>query len=372
MRRFVIAASVIAVVATVQGTASAQPAPAAGNLAFTGEWRSADGLIYLRGRVYHPRLRRFMQRDDVTGAVHAPMSTNRYTYVEGNPATWTDPSGHQAQKDADDRPFWETWRGLRDAVAGAITQTQQGMRNINPLAKHFPQWYGSEAADMAALARFGVNVEGDNFSDGGTIINSAIAITGVARGVVGGAVKGAGRAGSRVTRWFTSRTRRAIPGVHPDHLNLKRLPSRYRRHTLAEHADRFRKRHGITMDDPLDFIDHDAMHELRYPGNEIHFDDHDIDVFDRVRGFLSQQMSPKEAIDKAISVGTLDPADARRAAGEAVSVTAQIARENGISVAEAAARLNRGDNTLRIPWTISAGSMPPMTPARTSHGLPWP
>jgi RHS repeat-associated protein len=80
------------------GAAKAQSGQATGALGFTGEWRSADGTPYLRGRVYHPRLRRFIQRDIVAGSIATPMSGNRYAYVEGNPATWTDPSGLSAAK----------------------------------------------------------------------------------------------------------------------------------------------------------------------------------------------------------------------------------------------------------------------------------
>jgi RHS repeat-associated protein len=72
--------------------------PSTGRLGMAGEWHSADGTIYLRNRVYHPRMRRFLQRDAVLGSSSVPMSLNRYTYVEGNPATWTDPTGRQAQK----------------------------------------------------------------------------------------------------------------------------------------------------------------------------------------------------------------------------------------------------------------------------------
>lgn len=62
-------------------------------LGYTGEWHNPDGTVFLRARVYHPALRRFLQRDRYPGLVSEPMSLNRYSYVENNPLRYRDPSG---------------------------------------------------------------------------------------------------------------------------------------------------------------------------------------------------------------------------------------------------------------------------------------
>ena len=61
---------------------------------YTGEPLDASGLTYLRARHYDPSLGRFMSRDPFAGFATSPLSLNRYSDVENNPATWSDPSGH--------------------------------------------------------------------------------------------------------------------------------------------------------------------------------------------------------------------------------------------------------------------------------------
>jgi RHS repeat-associated protein len=61
---------------------------------YTGEQRDGEtGFVYLRARMYDPALGRFLQRDPFAGLMGAPLSLNRYGYVENNPVNLTDPSG---------------------------------------------------------------------------------------------------------------------------------------------------------------------------------------------------------------------------------------------------------------------------------------
>ncbi|MCD1258178.1 hypothetical protein B5M42_004905 [Paenibacillus athensensis] len=53
-----------------------------------------SGLIYLRARYYDPAVARFIKEDTYTGKIDNPLSLNLYTYVENNPLTHWDPSGH--------------------------------------------------------------------------------------------------------------------------------------------------------------------------------------------------------------------------------------------------------------------------------------
>jgi len=62
---------------------------------FTGhEHVDAMGLIHMNGRIYDPKLGRFLQADPVVQAPKNSQSLNRYSYVLNNPLSYTDPSGY--------------------------------------------------------------------------------------------------------------------------------------------------------------------------------------------------------------------------------------------------------------------------------------
>jgi len=62
---------------------------------FTGhEMLDEVGLIHMNGRIYDPRLARFMQADPILQFPDNTQSYNRYSYVLNNPVRYTDPSGH--------------------------------------------------------------------------------------------------------------------------------------------------------------------------------------------------------------------------------------------------------------------------------------
>ncbi|WP_127585102.1 RHS repeat domain-containing protein [Paenibacillus koleovorans] len=52
------------------------------------------GLYYLRARYYDPSIGRFINKDTYEGQISNPLSLNLYTYVENNPLTRVDPTGH--------------------------------------------------------------------------------------------------------------------------------------------------------------------------------------------------------------------------------------------------------------------------------------
>lgn len=62
---------------------------------FTGH-EHADGLgvIHMNGRIYDPRLGRFLQADPFVQDGKDSQSLNRYSYVLNNPLSYTDPSGY--------------------------------------------------------------------------------------------------------------------------------------------------------------------------------------------------------------------------------------------------------------------------------------
>ena len=62
---------------------------------FTGhEMLAAVGIIHMNGRIYDPRLGRFMQADPVIQFPDFSQSHNRYSYVLNNPLAYTDPTGY--------------------------------------------------------------------------------------------------------------------------------------------------------------------------------------------------------------------------------------------------------------------------------------
>jgi RHS repeat-associated protein len=66
---------------------------------FTGEQSDANGLLYLRARYYDPGLGGFLARDPVEGVMARSNSRNGYSYVEGNPVNYRDPSGECLESD---------------------------------------------------------------------------------------------------------------------------------------------------------------------------------------------------------------------------------------------------------------------------------
>ena len=62
---------------------------------YTGhEMLDAVGIIHMNGRIYDPKLGRFLQADPVIQFPHYSQGQNRYSYVLNNPLTHTDPTGY--------------------------------------------------------------------------------------------------------------------------------------------------------------------------------------------------------------------------------------------------------------------------------------
>ncbi len=62
---------------------------------YTGhEMLDAYGIIHMNGRIYDPRLGRFLQADPIVQFPHYSQSWNTYSYVLNNPLTYTNPSGY--------------------------------------------------------------------------------------------------------------------------------------------------------------------------------------------------------------------------------------------------------------------------------------
>ena len=53
----------------------------------------ANGLYYMRARYYNVSIKRFLNQDVVNGAITNSQSLNKFSYVQGNPISLTDPFG---------------------------------------------------------------------------------------------------------------------------------------------------------------------------------------------------------------------------------------------------------------------------------------
>ena len=52
-----------------------------------------NSLYYMRSRYYNSKIKRFINQDVLIGSISNSNSLNRYSYVEGNPVSYTDPFG---------------------------------------------------------------------------------------------------------------------------------------------------------------------------------------------------------------------------------------------------------------------------------------
>lgn len=78
---------------------------------FTGhEMLDEVGLIHMNGRIYDPRLARFIQADPVIDGVTNPQGFNRYAYLHNNPLNATDPTG------------FSRWTEFRDSILKPVVQ----------------------------------------------------------------------------------------------------------------------------------------------------------------------------------------------------------------------------------------------------------
>ncbi|APR85499.1 Rhs family protein [Minicystis rosea] len=88
------------------------------NVTFTGHEPDDElGLVNMRGRIYDPKVARFLQTDPIVSRPGFSQSWNAYSYVLNNPLKWIDPSGF----DADGPVLQNTYdpkAGIQNVVLG--------------------------------------------------------------------------------------------------------------------------------------------------------------------------------------------------------------------------------------------------------------
>jgi RHS repeat-associated protein len=77
-------------------TTCSVPAQSFSNRGYTGHEQLGDGLclVNMNARIYDPTIGRFMSPDDMIPDAYNGQNFNRYTYVDDNPLSYTDPTGH--------------------------------------------------------------------------------------------------------------------------------------------------------------------------------------------------------------------------------------------------------------------------------------
>jgi len=68
-------------------------------------WDRKTQFYYLQARYYDPRPARFISEDSYEGEIEDPLTLDLYSYVENNPLTYDDPSGHASEYIDDNGEF---------------------------------------------------------------------------------------------------------------------------------------------------------------------------------------------------------------------------------------------------------------------------
>ncbi|WCT56588.1 pre-toxin TG domain-containing protein [Paenibacillus kyungheensis] len=89
-----------------------------------GVMTDPNGLYQMRARYYNPEIKRFVNRDVLSGSIDDGLTINRYAYVNGNPISYIDPFGLSADSD---EMFKTVGSFLADAVpiVGAVKGVQE-------------------------------------------------------------------------------------------------------------------------------------------------------------------------------------------------------------------------------------------------------
>jgi RHS repeat-associated protein len=147
---------------------------------YTGhEHLQSVGLIHMNGRLYDPKLHRFLQPDNYVQDPFNTQNYNRYGYVLNNPLKYTDPSGE----------FWHIVIGA--AIGGVVNWAMNGCQfNAKGLA-YFG--VGAAAGALTAMGAAGVSsaLGGGSFAAGALGASSIGVVATAGSGFVSGAIVGA-------------------------------------------------------------------------------------------------------------------------------------------------------------------------------------
>lgn len=116
---------------------STDPSTPGTDVSFTGhELDSEFGLINMGGRIYDPRLERFLSADPHIVAPYSSQSQNRYSYALNNPLRFTDPSGFSPELCDELNPFCQGGpiggSGMGSGADAAVDEWLEFWENLPP------------------------------------------------------------------------------------------------------------------------------------------------------------------------------------------------------------------------------------------------
>ncbi|MDL2141712.1 FG-GAP-like repeat-containing protein [Flavobacterium tructae] len=132
---------------------------------YTGhEHIQSVGIINMNGRLYDPKLRRFLQPDNNIQDPFNPQNYNRYGYVLNNPLKYTDQSG-------------EFWQFIAGFVFSTYVQGGAASGEVNPLKWNLSTWMtaftGTASSVASGYATGRANSYIENYSNKPTLGASA-------------------------------------------------------------------------------------------------------------------------------------------------------------------------------------------------------
>ena len=149
-----------------------------------------DRIIHMNGRVYDPKLGRMLSPDPVTQAPENGQNYNRYTYAYNNPLKYTDPSGFQMEEvvvrssgssgccyadwDGGYQPYNGKGNHALDLLFAATIHYNmtEGLRL--KLAPGFEKLGVAEGDWFGAFAAVEAQIEGDNITSDGAVMEETL------------------------------------------------------------------------------------------------------------------------------------------------------------------------------------------------------
>lgn len=162
---------------------------------FTGhEMEDEIGLINMNARLYDPRLGRFLQADTIVQFPESTQGFNRYTYVNNNPLSYTDPTGHSLVGDIFNvllsplNLIVDIHQKLGDELKRFFIK-HEWARQVGSVAA---AWFGGPLG-AALFQGYLVQIQGGSWSDVGKAMVISFASS-YAYGKIGDGLAGAGEA----------------------------------------------------------------------------------------------------------------------------------------------------------------------------------
>ncbi len=116
------------------------------------------GLIHMNGRLYHPLIARMVSADPLVSDMFSGQALNRYSYVDNNPLTYTDPTGYLKLKSIMNKILSPiSWVPAIERIYAS----SQLLQSINLIAASY--WGGPYGA--AAVAAYNASLNGGSYGD---------------------------------------------------------------------------------------------------------------------------------------------------------------------------------------------------------------